>query len=59
MGKKNTPTACEDPTQEFTIQIPCVLADRIAAYAQENETTASNVVVEAVDNFLRWRSKGR
>jgi hypothetical protein len=44
---------CSDPTQEVTIRIPCVLAERVAAYAKDNASTFSSVVIEALDFFLR------
>ena len=44
---------CADPTQELTIQIPCRLAERINGYASKNDSTISNVVIEALDIFLR------
>jgi len=31
---KNQETMCSDPTQDITICIPCVLAERVAAYAK-------------------------
>jgi hypothetical protein len=46
---------CQDPTQEMTIRIPCVLAERVSAYARDNATTFSSVIVEALDFFLRRR----
>lgn len=48
---------CSDPTEEITITIPCALAERIAAYAAENRSTVSSVVVEALDYFLRQGGK--
>jgi len=50
-------TQCNDATQEFNIQIPCILAKRLNAFASENHTTIANVVVEAVDYFLRQQVK--
>ncbi len=44
---------CADPTQELTIQIPCRLAERINGYASKNDSTITNVVIEALDIFLR------
>jgi hypothetical protein len=46
---------CQDPTQEITIRIPCVLAERVSAYARDNANTFSSVIVEALDFFLRRR----
>jgi len=44
---------CADLTQGLTIQIPCRLAERINAYASQNDSTNTNVVIEALDIFLR------
>jgi hypothetical protein len=40
---------CED----LHISLPCNLADRVKLYAAENNTTVTNVVIEALDTFLR------
>lgn len=50
---KNPETICSDPTQDVTIHIPCALAERVAAYAEDNASTFSSVVIEALDFFLR------
>lgn len=47
---------CTDPTQSITIEIPCALAERADRYAQQNDTALSNVVIEALDTFLRNKS---
>jgi hypothetical protein len=44
---------CSDPAQEITIRIPCRLAERVAAFAADNQTSVSSVVIEALDYFLR------
>ncbi len=44
---------CADPTQELTIQIPCRLAERVNAFASQNDSTITSVVIEALDIFLR------
>jgi hypothetical protein len=46
---------CEDPMQDIQVKIPCRLADRIYAYAERNDTTLENVMIEAIDTFLRNR----
>ena len=51
--KKNIENICVDPTQEYALQIPCILAERVEAYATENKTTLPSVVIEALDSFLR------
>ena len=53
MGEKSFKDQCKDLTQELTLQIPCRLAERIEAYASVNDTTLTNVVIEALDRFLR------
>jgi predicted HicB family RNase H-like nuclease len=50
---KNSKDRCADPAEEITIRIPCALAQRIAAYAADNQTSVSSVVIEALDFFLR------
>ncbi len=48
---------CTNPTQELAIQIPCRLAERINAYASQNDSTIINVVIETLDIFLRNQKK--
>ncbi|NNG00850.1 MAG: hypothetical protein HKM93_15795 [Desulfobacteraceae bacterium] len=45
----NTQKECID----FNFKIPCELADRVQNYANENNTTPTNVVIEALDTFMR------
>ncbi len=52
MTKTSNPV-CADPTQEISICIPCALAERVAAYARDTNTSISSVAVEALDFFLR------
>jgi transposase len=53
MVKKNFKEQCSDLTKEFNIQIPCRLAERVEAYAKENDADIAGVVIEALDTFLR------
>ena len=53
MDSERFKVECADPTQELTIQIPCRLAERINAYASKNDSAITNVVIEALDIFLR------
>ena len=53
MTKNPSDYQCTDPTQTITIEIPCGLATRVEKYAEENETTFSGVIIEALDTFLR------
>ena len=46
---------CSDLTKEFNIQIPCRLAERVEAYAKENDADITGIVIEALDAFLRGR----
>ena len=50
---KSTIDQCSDPTQELSLKIPCRLAERVDAYAKEKGTDIENVVIEALDAFLR------
>jgi hypothetical protein len=54
---KTPKDVCSDPTQEIIIRIPCALADRIAAYASDNQSTVTSVIIEALDFFLRQGNK--
>jgi hypothetical protein len=38
---------------ELNVSLPCNLADRVKLYAAENYATVTNVVIEALDTFLR------
>jgi hypothetical protein len=53
MSSDDFKNQCADPTEELTLKIPCRLAERIEAYASANKTTITNVVIEALDVFLR------
>ena len=47
---------CKDPTQSVTIELPCALVERVNKLAQENDTSLANILIEALDSFLRKRS---
>ena len=53
MDSENFKDQCSDMTKEFNIQIPCILAERVEAYAKDNNTSIAGVVIEALDAFLR------
>ncbi len=53
MDKKDLDEQCTNPTQQLAIQIPCVLAERVETYAAKTGSTITNVVIEALDIFLR------
>lgn len=48
---------CPDDTHQITIYLPCRLAERINRYATDNASTITNVVIEALDQFLRERKE--
>jgi len=53
MPKETAADAHSIQIQEMSIKIPPRLARRVEAYAQDNGTDAENVVIEALDIFLR------
>jgi len=53
MDNKNFKDQCSDMTKEFNVRIPCMLAERVEAYASKNNTDITVVVIEALDTFLR------
>ncbi len=55
MTSDNFKDQCLDITKEFNIQIPCRLAERVEAFAKENNTDITGIVIEALDAFLRGR----
>ncbi len=57
MGNDDIKNECKDPTQSVTIELPCALVERVNNLAQENDTTLANILIEALDSFLRQRSQ--
>ena len=55
MNSDDFKTQCADPEQELILKIPCRLAERIEAYTSANDTNIENVVIEALDVFLRGK----
>jgi predicted DNA-binding protein len=53
MNSESFKDQCNDITKELSIRIPCMLAERVEAYASKNNTTIAGVVIEALDTFLR------
>jgi len=47
---------CSDPKQSITIDLPCEMATRVQKLADENTTSLSNIVIEALNAFLRNQS---
>ena len=46
---KTSNNQCEN----FHLDIPCELADRVRDYAEKNDVSITNVLIEALDSFLR------
>lgn len=44
---------CQDPTETLTVELPCQMFERIERYANENATSITGVLIEALDNLLR------
>ncbi len=53
MENNITKNECADPTQSMTIELPCAMIDRVQKLADEKQTTLSNILIEALDSFLR------
>jgi hypothetical protein len=47
--EKNKNNDCID----FHISIPCELGDRVRGYAEKHGTSVTNVLIEALDAFIR------
>lgn len=43
---------CADPTQNFTVELPCRMVERIERYAREKGTSVDNIMIEALDSLL-------
>ncbi|MCG8687467.1 MAG: hypothetical protein MI892_21495 [Desulfobacterales bacterium] len=54
MKDKDLFAECADPEkQSMTIELPCEMAARIQKLAEEKNTSLSNILIEALDSFLR------
>ncbi len=54
MTQDNLVNECLDPEkQSITIELPCEMATRVQKLADENNTTLSNILIEALDTFMR------
>ncbi|MCG8632978.1 MAG: hypothetical protein MI863_04075 [Desulfobacterales bacterium] len=54
MTKDELISECSDPDkQSITIELPCEMAARVQKLAEENNTTLSNILIEALDSFMR------
>jgi len=48
---------CPNDMQQFIINIPCRLAERVEKYAKDSGETIAGVMIEALDAFLRGLKK--
>ncbi len=53
MTEDTNTNECADPTENFTVELPCRIVERIERYAKENGTLVGNVLIEALDGLLR------
>jgi len=51
LTEKNEKKECVD----LHISVPCELANRVRGYAEKNDTSVANVLIEALDAFIRSR----
>ncbi len=58
MDQDNPLKECTDTNQSITIELPCEMAARVQKLAEENKTTLSNILIEALDSFLRKKPQG-
>jgi predicted transcriptional regulator len=56
MTQEDILNECLDPKQSITIELPCAMAERVQKLAKENNTNLSNILIEALDSFLRNQS---
>jgi metal-responsive CopG/Arc/MetJ family transcriptional regulator len=52
MTKDTMANECADPMQNFTVELPCRIVERIERYAKEKGTSMPSVLIEALDSFL-------
>jgi hypothetical protein len=53
----NKPNMEEMPCEELHVTIPCELAKRIRHYTSESGSELAQVIIEALDTFLRRENK--
>jgi hypothetical protein len=52
MTEKAVADQCPNDTQQFIINIPCRLAERVEKYAKDKGDTIAGVTIDALDAFL-------
>ncbi len=54
MSENDILKECANPEKKsITIELPCEIATRVQKLAEENNTTLSSILIEALDSFLR------
>lgn len=53
MKDDSPPITSSDDTEQITVQLPWRLIKRIERYANNHDNTATGVIIEALDTFLR------
>jgi hypothetical protein len=53
MKQANDTGPDKDQCEDLNISLPCGLANRIRHFAEDNHTSLTNVLIEALDAFLR------
>jgi hypothetical protein len=53
MNEDSPPITGPDDTQQITVKLPWRLIQRIERYANNHDNTATGVIIEALDTFLR------
>lgn len=49
----NSDKSVNNQCENFHFDIPCELAERVRDYAEKNDIPITNVLIEALDSFLR------
>jgi len=57
MTEKAVADQCSNDTQQFIINIPCRLAERVEKYAKDRGDTITGVMIDALDALLRMRKQ--
>ena len=58
MEEHPDPIVCSDDTEPITVNIPCLLAQRVQKYAKEHGDTINGVIIDALDLYLRTPRAG-
>lgn len=58
VAKESSLDQRDDSIREFSVRVPDCLAERLEAYAIQNNADITQVVIETIDYFLLFQSKG-